>query len=463
MKKILPLLGGIVITGITTTSVVSCIAPQYAYGSAGERVIVATDGGRIDDHSFNQDAYLGMKNFVKENYGINGKNNYVEAPEGSHTATVSGYRLAKLKKADAVVLPGFAHMSTMREAADLFGNKTIVLVDGVPPDNSTRYNHTISILFNSQLAGMQAGFDAAYWATTKNNQGMMNGDVNGDNRITFGTFAGASNKYGVDNYNWGLLLGMELFNQYYQDKEPDRKVYLANTKDNTIASVKVDNTTSTDWWTNSFQLGAATKTGIVANLIDKQKADIIFPVAGPQIQDVLTYQPRDKSFQRLPYIIGVDVDQAVIYDNPVNHGRFITSAIKNVHSATKVALEHASSLRAKNQADDLPYRTDGEVWDGTAPERYLNWSVDLIDQNNEGKYQLKQHYLQLFEGENSRDPDKAGAKQVDPTENNLINFVNTAFAKLGETAPDYLNGKIITTLAQQIIEKNLLVVYSPEK
>jgi len=198
-------------------------------------------------------------------------------------------------------------------------------------------------------------------------------------------------------------------------------------------------------------LGGATKSGIVSKLVDDRKADIIFPVAGPQIEDVLSYIPRS-GYKSLPYVIGIDVDQAEIYNTSAYHGRFITSAIKNVHSATKVALQHAGSLVTKEANGSYAVKTNAdEVWDGTTPERYKNWSVDLLDDGS-GKYKLTQHYLRLFDGENGDNPDETGSLPVDEGDV-LINFVNTEFAALGTTAIDYLNGKIITQLAQKIIDK----------
>lgn len=69
-----------------------------------------------------------------------------------------------------------------------------------------------------------------------------------------------------------------------------------------------------------------------------------------------------------------------------------------------------------------------------------------------GKYKISKHYLRLFDGENGDNPDEAGSLPVDASDV-LINFVNNAFADLGTTAIDYLNGKIITKLAQEIIDK----------
>jgi len=96
-------------------------------------------------------------------------------------------------------------------------------------------------------------------------------------------------------------------------------------------------------------------------------------VAGPQIEDVLNYHPRSSSYKGLPYVIGIDVDQAEIFNGSAYHGRFITSAIKNVHSATKIALQHAQSLVNKKVDGSYAAKTSAdEVWDGTTPGRYKN-------------------------------------------------------------------------------------------
>ena len=187
----------------------------------------------------------------------------------------------------------------------------------------------------------------------------MQGDVNGDGKITFGTFGGTSFKYAVDNYMWGAFLGVELFNQYYATtpQESYRKIYLANTPSHQVSDLKITSSSDAAYYSGNFQLGGATKSGIVDKLIDQEKSDLIFPIAGPQIEDVLTYYPRNSAFNRPPYLIGVDGDQAGAYDRDAVHGRFVTSAIKNINNATQAALQHSSSL--KDEVDGrLVSRTD---------------------------------------------------------------------------------------------------------
>lgn len=163
MKKTLGILSSIGVLGISATSVIGCIAPKYASGVAGQRVVLVTESGKINDHAFNEDAYNGLNAYLKNNYNLIGENNYVEALDASYTSLVSGYRLAKLKRADALILSGFAHVPTLRQATKLFKDQSVILIDGKPDDyNDPEYKNVISIIFNSQIASMQAVFDAAY-------------------------------------------------------------------------------------------------------------------------------------------------------------------------------------------------------------------------------------------------------------------------------------------------------------
>lgn len=457
MKKTLSVLSAVGISAIAGTSVVSCIAPAYVPGDPGQRVVLVTESGRVNDHAFNEDAFVGLNQYLFNEYHLNGHQSYVEPADASYTAITAGYRLAKLKKADALVLPGFSHVNVLGQAAKLFTDKSVVLIDGAPADpTDPLYKNIISIVFNSQIAGMAATFDAAYWATTINPAtGKMNGDINGDNQIRIAPFGGTSFKYAVDNYLWGSFLGMELFNQYYQDKEPHRKVYLANTstKDHpgTVEELKITSASDPAYYSGSFQLGGATKANIIASLVDDKKGDIIFPLAGAQIEDALAYRPR--TTKNLPYIIGADVDQATAYNGPTNHGRFITSATKNIHQATVEALKRSVSLKDQNN-QQLINRDPKDCWDGTSPRPFINWSVDLTDSKTPegdwlGNYQLKSHQLYLYDNQDNSDDARASRLPDETTP--LINFVIEAFNQTGPAIQDYMNGKLIQKVAQEII------------
>ncbi|ATG97630.1 lipoprotein [Mesoplasma lactucae] len=466
MKKLLTILGSIGIVGISSTSVVSCIAPQYASGVDGQRVVMVTDSGNINDHAFNEAAYDGMSDYLKEEYNLSAKHNYVQPQDGTNTSLVSGYRLAKLKKANALVLPGFTHASTMSQAVKIFNEgESITLIDSSVDYSNPNFNHVISIQFNSQFAGMQAAFDAAYWATTKDKDNKMIGDINNDGHITIGMFGGAQDKYSLDSYLWGALLGIALFNQLYASDKTESvynlqkrsEILVANSHDKKLENLVYTPGMAANWWVGSFGLNDSIKKGITPNLIDNQKSDIVFPVAGPQIEDVLNYSPKADGAAR-PYVIGVDVNQSKLYAN--HRDRFVTGAIKNITSATEQALKHSYSIKDEVN-NELISRNLEDCWDGTMPRQFYNWSTGMVDSKNsndewENDYKVKEHKFKLYDGQDDpNDPwgDKP-VKENDPKakQTYMMNDVVDKYEALG-AVQNYMNGKTIMKFADDLINK----------
>ncbi|ATG97629.1 lipoprotein [Mesoplasma lactucae] len=468
MKKFLTILGSIGLTATVGSNVVSCVAPKYAPGFEGQRVVTITDGGQITDHSFDQATYEGMMKYYDSAYNNNDvdsmfhvdpKDNYIVPQDSSITSLSSSYRLAKLKKADALLLAGFVHMAPLDKAVKLFEDKTIVMIDGSAPDPEVKktegpYKNVISVLFNSQIAGMQAGFDAAYWATQKDGKGNLYGaTISPDQKeITIGMFGGVTGKYAVDNYLWGMMLGIAVFNEYYSPENVSARNVKNSTKEETRAKIKLANVTSgeikdvkiTDqnpsFYTGGFELGQATRSGIAPGLINGNKslkpADIIFPVAGSQIEDVIGSSRINSVGFKQPYLVGVDVDQAGVYTNENAKDRFVTSAIKNIQDASDQALLHASSLKTA-EGEELVDRK--EVWDGTKPDPYLNWSIAQTKGNNK----ITKNKLHLFNGDGN-------AKVTG--DDKLIEMVNNFYASTGTNVGDYMDGAKIVKLAQDIVK-----------
>jgi basic membrane lipoprotein Med (substrate-binding protein (PBP1-ABC) superfamily) len=131
---------------------------RISVGEEGQRVVLATDAGVIDDKSFNQDAFLGVRNFVQDFYGLDGtKNNYVDGAENSKIGILNNYKLALLKGANAIVAPGFPHVEPLNDPmASFLEHTTVILLEGI-----IERDNIISVVFHSELAGLQAGFDAA--------------------------------------------------------------------------------------------------------------------------------------------------------------------------------------------------------------------------------------------------------------------------------------------------------------
>nr|VZK64869.1 hypothetical protein MF5292_00011 [Mycoplasma feriruminatoris]VZR75014.1 hypothetical protein MF5294_00011 [Mycoplasma feriruminatoris]VZR96808.1 hypothetical protein MF5293_00011 [Mycoplasma feriruminatoris] len=442
MKKLLTILTTLIGTSGSISAVVSCKVPTFAEGILGQKVLVVTDGGNIRDKTFNESSWEGVikygsqihsnfnitdeltarkfnykssigghtkwdektHSFINEDYEYakSNSNNYVETPDHTIDAFRTSYNTAIYKKADAFLLAGFGHLGAVDYAADRMqkaGNKTVVLLDA-----QYQKDNVISVLFNSELAGFNAGWDAILWANlpkmTSLNSGEfskeavsasnsktdmpLQGSTAGNKYISIGMFGGITDKNAVDNYMWGLLAAMHVYNNKFAGKEielEDNKgqkvkyklqpVYYANLgKKAGVEGLK--DVSESSWFSKSFEVGGAKKSGIVDALV-KNQADIIFPVAGPQINDVL------EATGHKPFVIGVDTDQvtSVGSSKQGNEFRFLTSAKKNIVSASIYALNRARSLQ-KAVVDDKKYESKhkSEVKDGkTLVGEQPDWSI----------------------------------------------------------------------------------------
>ncbi|WP_027063582.1 BMP family ABC transporter substrate-binding protein [Mesoplasma seiffertii] len=460
MKKLMLSLYTASAIAVTSTSVISCIPASYAKGPVGQRVLLVTDGGNVSDKSFNEGSYNAIKKYAREldewndiqDISYDGTGNYVEASEHTASGLISGYKMATFKQADAMVLSGFIHVGTIEVASKLMEDKSIILADGIADYSDGKNQNVISISFNSELAGFAAGYDAAVWA----NQNLDKVDPHKKGKIAIGTFAGMSSKYSVDNYMWGLILGMDVFNLVHQKQIESGKykeVVLANNYDSkqdkylSISETNVQGTTDARWFSQSFALGGATSSGILDRLITQNKADVIFPVAGPQISDVLSFSGAAYN----PYIIGVDVDQVESF--PSYEGRFITSAVKNLEQAITDELRRSKSLKTvvdKNNKvweankNDIDSEQESPIDDGNIAKSRSNWSVDTFG----GKNLSKHTYVKYQEKQDSRISNVNEGEDI----TDVAELIKQAFANTGENVSDYMQGKTIHEAALKIKE-----------
>ncbi|QVK02815.1 BMP family ABC transporter substrate-binding protein [Mycoplasma mycoides] len=501
MKKLLTVLTTFIGISGSVSMVISCKVPTFAEGILGQRVLVVTDGGNIRDKTFNESSWEGVikygsqihsnfdiKNelearqfnykssigghtkwdetkhmFINEDYEYakQNSNNYVETPDHTIDAFRTSYNTAIYKKADALLLAGFGHLGAVDYAADRMkkaGNKTVVFLDA-----QYKKDNVISVIFNSELAGFNAGWDAIMWANlpkmTSLNSGefskeaidasnsktdmVLQGSATGNKYISIGMFGGITNKNAVDNYMWGLLAAMHVYNNKFAGKEielTDNKqnkvkyklqpVYYANLGSKAEVE-KLNDVNESSWFSKGFDVGGAKKSGIVDSLI-KNQADIIFPVAGPQINDVL------ESTGHKPYVIGVDTDQvtSVGSSKKGNETRFITSAKKNIVSASVYALNRARSLQ-KAIIKDKTYTSkhEKEIKDGTTlVGEQADWSISS-SRKADTKWSVEKVNGSLTNAANlsveSIDYSKDKAKEI---EKNL----KETLLKSGETFKQYL-------------------------
>lgn len=97
--------------------------------SDGYELALVTDLGTIDDKSFNQGAWEGMKKYAEEN-GISYK--YYQPQEGTTDSYLETIGLAIEGGAKLVVCPGFLFEEPVYLAQDQYKDVHFILLDGEP-------------------------------------------------------------------------------------------------------------------------------------------------------------------------------------------------------------------------------------------------------------------------------------------------------------------------------------------
>ena len=136
----------------------SAEAPTEAAASGGYELALVTDLGTIDDKSFNQGAWEGLKKYAEEN-GISYK--YYQPQEGTTDSYLETIGLAIEGGAKLVVCPGFLFEEPIYLAQDKYPDVHFILLDGEPHDADYNYktnDNVMPILFQEDQAGFLAGY-----------------------------------------------------------------------------------------------------------------------------------------------------------------------------------------------------------------------------------------------------------------------------------------------------------------
>ena len=116
-------------------------------GSGGYELALVTDLGTIDDKSFNQGAWEGLKKYAEEN-SISYK--YYQPQEGTTDSYLETIGLAIEGGAKLVVCPGFLFEEPIFMAQDKYPDIHFILLDGEPHDADYNYktgDNVMPILF----------------------------------------------------------------------------------------------------------------------------------------------------------------------------------------------------------------------------------------------------------------------------------------------------------------------------
>jgi len=135
---------------------------------SGYELAMITDAGEIDDKSFNQGTWEGLKKYADDN-GLTYK--YYKPTEVSDAAYLAAIDLAIQAGAKVVVTPGFLFAPAIYEAQALYPETNFILLDADPhtADWSTfRIDENVySIYYAEQQAGFLAGYAAVKEGYTK--------------------------------------------------------------------------------------------------------------------------------------------------------------------------------------------------------------------------------------------------------------------------------------------------------
>ncbi len=155
-----------VLTAVMLFSLAACgaSAPANSGGWANEppsvstdtfELALVTDMGTVDDKSFNQGSWEGMKRYADEN-GITHK--FYQPSEQSDDAYLNSIDLAITGGAKLVVLPGFLFANPVGRAQENYPDIHFIIVDSEPTGGAKE--NTVGIGYAEHQSGFLAGYAA---------------------------------------------------------------------------------------------------------------------------------------------------------------------------------------------------------------------------------------------------------------------------------------------------------------
>ena len=290
-KKIIALLSALMVTGLVACGNTNNGKTE----STGIKVGMVTDAGTIDDKSFNQGTWEGIKRAESE-LGI--ESNYLK-PTGTTEADYmkeignlydSGYRF--------IVTPGYKFETSIFASQEKYKDAKFVILDGSPHAGdyvNVLGENTIAIFFAEEQAGFLAGISAS----VELKEGSLG-------------FIGGMEIPSVQKFNWGFQQGIA-----YANENLGTKMTLA--KENVVYEGTFDN--------------VAGGQQIAATMYDNGVKAIFTAAGGVGVGAINEAKQRAISGEEV-WIVGVDVDQYTdgIYDG--DKSVVLTSALKKIDIST---------------------------------------------------------------------------------------------------------------------------------
>ena len=281
MKKLLGLLMSVfMIFALVGCNSSSNEGEETTGGDEGYKIAVVTDVGQLNDGGFNQGTYEGAKQFAEAN-GISYK--YYQPANGADATDddrIAAMRQAIEGGAEVIVTPGFLQETAIKTVAAESPEVKFLFVDGY----TLGLANVTAISYQEEQSGFFAGYAAVKDGYTK----------------LGGTFGGAGANPACNRFAYGYAQGANA----------------AAGELGTTVDVKI-----------SFQNGAAFSaspelltqiSGWYAN-----GTEVVFACGGSMVSSVIAAAQENGNAK----VIGVDVDQAGLYDG------VITSAVKGLSAS----------------------------------------------------------------------------------------------------------------------------------
>lgn len=283
---------------------------------------MVTDVGGINDESFNQSTWEGLKRAEKE-LGIEAK--YLESVQ--ETDYTQNIETLLDEEVDLILSVGFKQTEAIEEAAINNPERHFAIIDG-DFENKEIPSNLKNIMFKEQEAGYLAGILSSIMTKTDN----------------IG-FIGGMQIPVVDRYKYGFLAGLK-----------------DGSKELGIKDIKIQTQ-----YANSFTDQAKGKA--IASQMIKNDADIIFHAAGPLGTGIF-----EALSEKGGLGIGVDSDQ-----NKLSPEVVITSAIKNLNEASYSLVKEYIEEDFKGGETIIKSLIDNGVGLASYNERVNSKAVNFVD------------------------------------------------------------------------------------
>ena len=319
----------LIILSIILTFNLSCGNKNKSY-----ELVLVTDGN-INDKSFNQGSWEGLKKYAEEK-SITHK--YYQPAARNIDAYIDSIDLAVVSGAKIIIVPNFLFEPAIYKAQDTHPEVNFVLLDGVPQDGTYTDFRIEKNVYSVLYAEEQAGFLAGYGVVK---EGYTNLGVMGGMAVP-----------AVIRFGYGFVQGAD-----YAAKELG------------VKNIKVDYT-----YIGSFNPSPETQTKAASWY--KNGVQVIFSPSGDACNSVMSAAEQNNG-----YVIGVDVDQSS--ESPT----VITSAMKMIGESVYNAIDEfykgnfpggkIAVLDAKVHGIGLPMETS--KFKNFTKEDYDNIYQKLVD------------------------------------------------------------------------------------